>query len=116
MNDPRRRPEEALLLRAGRRLLRFCAGCASRVPEAFIARGVQMALDAGLCAAALIAAYELRFDGAIPAAHQRVMWALLLLLPVMPGFTSAATAKSGVSELFSLYPEPIAVAVGNGLA
>jgi len=83
MTDPRRRPEEALLLRVGARVLRFCARSASRVPEALIARGVQMALDASLCAIALIAAYELRFDGAVPAAHRQVMWALLLLLPVV---------------------------------
>ena len=42
MNHPRRRPEEALLLRVGARVLRFCARSASRVPEALIARGVQM--------------------------------------------------------------------------
>src|SRR5438067_2540975 len=103
MSDPRRRPEEALLLRAGRRLLRFCAGCASRVPEALIARGVQMALDSVLCAVALVVAYQLRFDGAVPAAYRQVMWTLLLLLPlVRPLLMLALGAYDAIWRFFNI--------------
>src|SRR5919109_569455 len=102
MSNPRR-PEEALLLRVAGRMLRFCARCASRVPEAFIARGVQMALDSALCALALIAAYELRFDGAIPAGHARVMWALLLLLPIVrPLLMLALGAYDAIWRFFNI--------------
>ena len=103
MTDPRRRPEEALLLRVGARVLRFCARSASRVPEALIARGVQMALDASLCAIALLAAYELRFDGAVPAPHRQVMWALLLLLPVVrPLLMLALGAYDAIWRFFNI--------------
>ena len=103
MTDPRRRPEEALLLRVGEQVLRFCARSASRVPEALIARGVQMALDASLCAIALLAAYELRFDGAVPATHRQVMWALLLLLPVVrPLLMLALGAYDAIWRFFNI--------------
>jgi len=44
---------------------------------------MQMAIDASLTALALVSAYDLRFDGAIPPPHRAVMWSLLLLVPVV---------------------------------
>ncbi|HEV2112992.1 MAG TPA: SDR family NAD(P)-dependent oxidoreductase, partial [Terriglobales bacterium] len=74
-----------------------------RVPQAFINRGVQLALDAALCALAIFIAYQLRFDGSVPEAHRRVMWSLMLLLPfVRPLLMLSLGAYDAIWRYFNL--------------
>jgi len=58
-------------------------GMVERLPRRFFNRSTQFALDAAVCVISLFLAYQLRFDAAVPPIHRSVMWAWMLLLPVM---------------------------------
>lgn len=66
-----------------RSLLRPLLGVIDRVPSIFLSRWIQAALDACFTAAALVLAYQLRFDGAVPPQDQATMYRWLLILPVL---------------------------------
>ena len=66
-----------------RSLLRPLLGVIDRVPSIFLSRWIQAALDACFTAAALVLAYQLRFDGAAPPQDQATMYRWLLILPVL---------------------------------
>jgi FlaA1/EpsC-like NDP-sugar epimerase len=94
---------QGLLLRTGYRLLRAAASLTAVLPEAVINRASQMGLDAGLTLAALVFAYLLRFDGAIPPAHRSVMWSLAMLLPLLrPLLMLALGAYDAIWRYFNL--------------
>ncbi|HYX69699.1 MAG TPA: nucleoside-diphosphate sugar epimerase/dehydratase [Terriglobales bacterium] len=69
-------------LHLGRIVLAALARTFDRLPMAFYGRATQMVLDAGLCAAALYLAFQLRFDGAVPDEYRVVMWTWVLALAV----------------------------------
>jgi FlaA1/EpsC-like NDP-sugar epimerase len=54
-----------------------------RLPAVFFSHGSRMALDALLCAASAYLAFQLRFDGSVPASHVPSMWALVATTPVL---------------------------------
>ena len=84
-------------------MVRVLGTSTERVPQAFINRGVQLALDAVLCALAIFVAYQLRFDGNVPEAHRRVMWSLMLLLPfVRPLLMLSLGAYDAIWRYFNL--------------
>src|SRR5436853_894632 len=83
--------------------LKTCGVLASKLPASVLRRGTQMALDALLCALALLLAYQLRFDGAVPSDHARVMWAWMLMLPVLrPLMLVALGSYEGIWRYFNL--------------
>ncbi len=69
------------------RLVRAAGGrlqaAVNLLPRRFFSRSTQFALDATACIASLYIAYQLRFDSSVPPLHSSVMWAWILLLPVM---------------------------------
>lgn len=96
-------PSKDLLTRTGSRLVHLLGSSAERVPQAFINRGVQLALDGAVCASAIFVAYQLRFDANVPEAHRRVMWSLMLLLPfVRPLLMLSLGAYDAIWRYFNL--------------
>ncbi|MBZ5647212.1 MAG: polysaccharide biosynthesis protein [Acidobacteriia bacterium] len=53
------------------------------LPRSVFSHTTQFTLDAAVCATSLYLAYQLRFDSAVPAGHRSVMWAWMLVLPVI---------------------------------
>jgi FlaA1/EpsC-like NDP-sugar epimerase len=85
------------------RALSVAAGMGNRVPAFWLSRGTQLALDGALCIFSLYFAYQLRFDGQVPAAHRTVMWSLMLLLPVFrPLLMLSAGAYDSIWRYFNL--------------
>jgi|SRR5579864_7197677 len=92
-----------LLTRAGLRFFRAVGTSTEYVPQALLNRAVQLALDATLTVLAIFIAYQLRFDGAVPEAHRRVMWSLILLLPfVRPLLMLSLGAYDAIWRYFNL--------------
>ena len=74
------------------------------LPRGFFSRTTQFILDAAACAVSLCLAYQLRFDSAVPPAHQAVMWAWMLLLPVMrPALMWALGGYDRIWRYFNLH-------------
>src|SRR6266404_6442946 len=53
------------------------------VPAFLFRRVTQITLDLFLCTVATYCAFQLRFDGDVPARYREVMWAWIALLPVL---------------------------------
>ncbi len=68
-----------------------------------LTRRSQAALDMVLCGASLLIAYELRFDGAIPASHKATMMAWIGILPLLRLFALFVSgAYQSVWKYFNL--------------
>ncbi len=76
----------------------------SSLPGGFFSRTTQFALDAMVCVISLFLAYQLRFDGAVPPNHGAVMWAWMLLLPVIrPALMWALGGYDRIWRYFNLH-------------
>lgn len=99
---PSRSPRNAVG-RLGHWLLPRLAALTDRLPEQLLSRGIQFSLDALACICALYLAFELRFEGAIPPRQQAVMWAWMLLLPLLrPGLMWALGGYDRIWRFFNL--------------
>ena len=96
------------LTRTGMRVFRALGASATYLPPALINRGVQLALDGLLCLGSIFLAYQLRFDGAVPVPHRRVMWSLMLLLPIVrPLLMLTFGAYDAIWRYFNLRDETV---------
>ena len=96
--------------RLGRSLLEALARAFDRLPAAFFGRGVQMVLDACLCAIALYLAFQLRFDSAVPHSYRVVMWTWILGLALArPLVMLALGGYSGIWRYFNLHDATVLV-------
>lgn len=96
--------------RLGRRLLEALAHAFDRLPASFFGRGVQLALDATLCALALYLAFQLRFDSAVPHSYRVVMWTWILGLSLArPLVMLALGGYSGIWRYFNLHDATVLV-------
>jgi FlaA1/EpsC-like NDP-sugar epimerase len=99
---PARSPQH-VLGKLARLLIPRLATLSDRMPEKFFSRGNQMGLDAVACAAALYIAFQLRFEGPVPAPQEAVMWAWMLLLPALrPGLMWALGGYDRIWRFFNL--------------
>ncbi|HVP42922.1 MAG TPA: nucleoside-diphosphate sugar epimerase/dehydratase [Terriglobales bacterium] len=74
------------------------------LPSGFFSRTTQFLFDAIACAISLYLAYQLRFDSAVPPMHRMVMWAWMLLLPVMrPALMWALGGYDRIWRYFNLH-------------
>jgi FlaA1/EpsC-like NDP-sugar epimerase len=64
-------------------LFRLSARLTQRLPAVFFSHGSRMALDAVLCSVSAYLAFQLRFDGSVPAFFKPPMWALVAISPVL---------------------------------
>jgi len=53
------------------------------IPSVLLSRWIQVGIDGGLSALALLLAYQLRFDGAVPASDRSTMHAWMVILPLL---------------------------------
>ena len=75
-----------------------------KLPRRFFNRTTQLMMDAALCAVSLYLAYQLRFDSAVPPGHQAVMWAWMLVLPVIrPALMWALGGYDRIWRYFNLH-------------
>ena len=96
--------------RLGRKALESLGRAFDRLPASFYGRGVQMALDASLCALALYLAFQLRFDGAVPHSYRVVMWTWILGLALArPLVLLALGGYSGIWRYFNLHDATVLV-------
>ncbi len=96
--------ESSGLRRLLRSALRTSVALMERVPTVLFSRTVQFGLDALLTAIALFLAYQLRFDGSVPYPHRTVMWAWMLLLPVVrPALMWAFGGYDRIWRYFNLH-------------
>ena len=74
------------------------------LPRRFFSRSTQFAIDASLCTVSLYLAYQLRFDSAVPSLHRSVMWAWMLVLPVIrPALMWALGGYDRIWRYFNLH-------------
>jgi UDP-N-acetylglucosamine 4,6-dehydratase len=93
---PMSRPERA----AGSRFQKLV----DKLPRGFFSRTTQFTIDAIACAIALYLAYQLRFDSAVPPVHRSVMWAWMLVLPVIrPALMWALGGYDRIWRYFNLH-------------
>ena len=97
------RPGENPLGKLALLLLPRLAAWFDLLPEKFFSRGNQLGLDAAASAAALYLAFELRFEGAVPNREQAILWAWMLLLPLLrPGLMWALGGYDRIWRFFNL--------------
>jgi len=85
-----------------RTLLGPLAALVEGLPACFSTRFYHVLLDALFSGLSLYLAFQLRFDGRVPADHLPVMWAWLLLLPVLgPAMIWALTGYRAMWRYFS---------------
>jgi FlaA1/EpsC-like NDP-sugar epimerase len=66
-----------------RLFLKAFASFSSRLPSGLFIRANQIAIDAALTALSVYLAYQVRFDGAVPASHAVVMKEWMIALPLL---------------------------------
>jgi nucleoside-diphosphate-sugar epimerase len=77
----------SVLVRARQSLFKPLVHLQDRLPAAFYTRGLQVVIDGLLTALSLYVAYQLRFDGSVPANVRPVMLASLMVLPILRPLT-----------------------------
>ena len=77
----------SVLVRARQSLFKPLVHLQDRLPAAFYTRGLQVVIDGLLTALSLYVAYQLRFDGSVPANVRPVMLTSLMVLPILRPLT-----------------------------
>ena len=73
----------SILVRVRQSIFKPLVHLQSRLPAAFYTRGLQVVIDGLLTALSLFLAYQLRFDGAVPANVRPVMLTSLMVFPIL---------------------------------